>query len=196
MVISAKRESRRITLYCRQFLTQPSQVGASYPRHAYRPDAGQSVRAICGGALGLRQRRIRQLRDSPQRFFGSASGGLQCNLDSVSSFHDLIKNPELKDYPKEQPTREWAVGLMKLATEKFGENNFPDGRGINFIIEDNVMNENGRVGGGSLNLAGLQILSFRTILFTTISITVLLSGMIRIPTIRPTLTRARNRPIR
>jgi hypothetical protein len=50
-------------------------------------------------------------------FFGSASGGLQCNLDSVSSFHDLIKNPELKDYPKEQPTREWAVGLIKLATE-------------------------------------------------------------------------------
>lgn len=89
-------------------------------------------------------------------FFGSASGGLQCNLDSVSSFHDLIKNPELKSYPPEQPTRAWAVGLMKLATDKFGENNFPDGRGANFIIEENVMNENGRVGGGSLNLAGLQ----------------------------------------
>ena len=89
-------------------------------------------------------------------FFGSASGGLQCNLDSVSSFHDLIKNPELKSYPHEQPTREWAVGLVKLAAEKFGDNNFPDGRGANFIIEDNVMNENGRVGGGSLNLAGLQ----------------------------------------
>jgi hypothetical protein len=89
-------------------------------------------------------------------FFGSASGGLQCNLDSISSFHDLIKNPELKDYPPEQPTREWAVGLMKLATDKFGENNFPDGRGVNFIIEDNVMNENGKLGGGSLNLAGLQ----------------------------------------
>ena len=89
-------------------------------------------------------------------FFGSASGGLQCNLDSISSFHDLIKNPELKDYPPEQPTREWAVGLMKLATDKFGENNFPDGSGVNFIIEDNVMNENGKLGGGSLNLAGLQ----------------------------------------
>lgn len=89
-------------------------------------------------------------------FFGSASGGLQCNLDSVSSFHDLIKNPDLKSYPPEQPTREWAVGLVKLATEKFGENNFPDGRGTNFIIEDNVMNENGKGGGGSLNLAGLQ----------------------------------------
>jgi len=89
-------------------------------------------------------------------FFGSASGGLQCNLDSVSSFHDLVKNTDLKSYPPEQPTREWAVGLMKLAAEKFGDNNFPDGRGTNFIIEDNVMNENGRVGGGSLNLAGLQ----------------------------------------
>ncbi len=89
-------------------------------------------------------------------FFGSNSGGLQCNLDSVSSFHDLIKNPELQSYPKEEPTRMWAVGLIKLATEKFGENNFPDGRGINFIIEDNVINGNGKAGGGSLNLAGLQ----------------------------------------
>lgn len=89
-------------------------------------------------------------------FFGSNSGGLQCNLDSVSSLHDLIKNKDLQGYPKEQPTREWAVGLIKLATEKFGENNFPDGRGVNFIIEENVMNENGKAGGGSLNLAGLQ----------------------------------------
>jgi hypothetical protein len=89
-------------------------------------------------------------------FFGSNSGGLQCNLDPLSSLEDLIKKAELRDYPKEQPTREWAVGLLKLATEKFGENNFPDGRGVNFIIEDNVINENGKAGGGSLNLAGLQ----------------------------------------
>jgi len=89
-------------------------------------------------------------------FFGSHAGGLQCNLDTVSSFHDLIRNPELREYPKEQPTREWAVGLVALAAQKFGENNFPDGKGINFIIEDNVINENGKAGGGSLNLAGLQ----------------------------------------
>src|SRR5215469_15097767 len=89
-------------------------------------------------------------------FFGSNSGGLQCNLDTVSSFHDLIRNPQLKGYRKEEPTREWATGLIKLATERFGENNFPDGKGINFIIEDNVINGNGRAGGGSLNLAGLQ----------------------------------------
>jgi hypothetical protein len=89
-------------------------------------------------------------------FFGSHASGLQCNLDTVSSFHDLIRNPELKNYRKEEPTREWAIGLIKLATERFGENNFPDGKGINFIIEDNVINGNGRAGGGSLNLAGLQ----------------------------------------
>jgi hypothetical protein len=89
-------------------------------------------------------------------FFGSRASGLQCNLDSVSSFHELLKHPALHDYRKEEPTRAWAVGLVRLATAKFGENNFPDGRGINFIIEDNVVNENGKGGAGSFNLAGLQ----------------------------------------
>ena len=89
-------------------------------------------------------------------FFGSHGSGLQCNIDSVSSLHELVANPYFKDYPKEQPTRGWAMGIIKLATDKFGENNFPDGRGVNFIIEDNVINENGKGGGGSLNLAGLQ----------------------------------------
>jgi hypothetical protein len=89
-------------------------------------------------------------------FFGSRAGGLQCNLDTVSSFHELLKHPLLKNYRREEPTREWALGLVKLATEKFGENNFPDGKGINFIIEENVINANGKGGGGSLNLAGLQ----------------------------------------
>jgi len=89
-------------------------------------------------------------------FFGSHAGGLQCNLDTVSSFHELLKHPLLKNYRQEEPTREWALGLVKLATEKFGENNFPDGKGINFIIEENVINANGKGGGGSLNLAGLQ----------------------------------------
>jgi hypothetical protein len=89
-------------------------------------------------------------------FFGSRASGLQCNIDSVSSFHELLKHPALRDYRKEEPTRAWALGLVQLATEKFGANNFPDGRGLNFIIEDNVINENGKAGGGSLNLAGLQ----------------------------------------
>ncbi|MFN2531352.1 MAG: right-handed parallel beta-helix repeat-containing protein [Pyrinomonadaceae bacterium] len=89
-------------------------------------------------------------------FFGSNASGLQCNIDSVSSFHELLKNPELSGYRKEEPTREWALGLLEMATEKFGSNNFPDGFGVNFIVEDNVINGNGKAGGGSLNLAGLQ----------------------------------------
>ena len=89
-------------------------------------------------------------------FFGSNASGLQCNIDSVSSFHELLKNPQLQSYRTEEATRDWAIGFIKLATEKFGANNFPDGRGINFIIEDNVINQNGKAGGGSLNLAGLQ----------------------------------------
>jgi hypothetical protein len=89
-------------------------------------------------------------------FFGSNSGGLQCNLDPVSSLHELEITPALKDYPPQEHTLSWALGLVNLAQETFGDNNFPDGRGVNFIIEDNVMNENGKAGGGSLNLAGLQ----------------------------------------
>jgi len=55
-----------------------------------------------------------------------------------------------------QPSREWALGLLKLATERFGANAFPDGRGFNFIIEDNVINGNGRIGGAGINLAGVR----------------------------------------
>jgi hypothetical protein len=89
-------------------------------------------------------------------FFGSNASGLQCNLDSVSCFHRLLRHPVFRDYPAETPTREWAMGIVRLATATFGENGFPDGRGVNFIIEDNVVNFNGRAGAGSLNLAGLQ----------------------------------------
>jgi len=48
------------------------------------------------------------------------------------------------------------VLLVARATELFGAQNFPDGRGVNFIIEENVINGNGNGGGGGLNLAGLQ----------------------------------------
>jgi hypothetical protein len=89
-------------------------------------------------------------------FFGSHSGGLQCNLDSVSSLHEVLKHPALRGFPPEEPTRAWALGLVGRATALFGERNFPDGWGVNFIIEDNVINENGKGGGGSLNLAGLS----------------------------------------
>jgi hypothetical protein len=89
-------------------------------------------------------------------FFGSNAGGLQCNLDSVSSFHEVLKHPAFHDFAPEEPTRAWALALMRRATELFGESGFPDGKGASFIIEENVMNANGKAGGGSLNLAGLQ----------------------------------------
>ena len=89
-------------------------------------------------------------------FFGSRASGLQCNLDSLSSFHEVLKHQALREHAPEQPSRAWALGLVGRATELFGKDNFPDGRGVRFIIEDNVINQNGKAGGGSLNLAGLQ----------------------------------------
>jgi len=89
-------------------------------------------------------------------FFGSYASGLQINLDPESSLHEVLRHPHFKGFPPEQPTKEWAQKLLQAANEEFGENNYPDGRGINFIVEENVINGNGKRGGGSLNLAGLQ----------------------------------------
>jgi predicted glycoside hydrolase/deacetylase ChbG (UPF0249 family) len=89
-------------------------------------------------------------------FFGSRASGLQCNIDSVSSLHEVLKHAALRGYPPERPSRSWALGLVRRASALFGVDNFPDGRGTGFIIEDNVINQNGQAGGGSLNLAGLQ----------------------------------------
>jgi predicted glycoside hydrolase/deacetylase ChbG (UPF0249 family) len=89
-------------------------------------------------------------------FFGSNASGLQCNIDSVSSLHEVLKNEAFRDYPKERASREWALGLLRRASALFGRDNFPDGLGDHFIIEDNVVNGNGKAGGGSLNLAGLH----------------------------------------
>ncbi|WP_437588777.1 right-handed parallel beta-helix repeat-containing protein [Sorangium sp. So ce1000] len=89
-------------------------------------------------------------------FFGNNAGGFQANLDPESSLEEVMEHPSFRSYPAMEPTRAWAAGLMRLATDRFGEHGFPDGRGVNFIIEQNVMNGNGRVGGGAINLAGLS----------------------------------------
>ncbi len=88
-------------------------------------------------------------------FFGSNASGLQVNVDPLASLEKLAKHPSI-EYPPMQPSREWALGLLKLATERFGANAFPDGRGFNYIIEGNVMNGNGRIGGAAINLAGVR----------------------------------------
>ena len=89
-------------------------------------------------------------------FFGSSSSGLQCNLDPLACLTKLVQVPGLTQFKDAPKTPEMAQKLLEAATEKFGANNFPDGQGVNFIIEENVINENGRRGGGSLNLAGLK----------------------------------------
>ena len=88
-------------------------------------------------------------------FFGSNASGLQVNVDPLASLEKLAKHPALDVAPM-APNREWALGLLKKATDRFGANAFPDGRGFNFIIEANVMNGNGRAGGAAINLAGVR----------------------------------------
>ena len=88
-------------------------------------------------------------------FFGSNASGLQVNVDPLASLEKLASHPALEYRPFEK-SRDWALGLLKLATIKFGANAFPDGRGFNYIIEGNVMNGNGRIGGAAINLAGVR----------------------------------------
>ncbi len=89
-------------------------------------------------------------------FFASRCSGLQCNLDPDASFNELTAHPEMASFLPVEPTREWGQAILAAANEKFGEHNYPDGRGINFIIESNVIYGNGQAGGGSFNFAGLQ----------------------------------------
>jgi hypothetical protein len=88
-------------------------------------------------------------------FFGNNASGLQVNVDPLASLEKLARHAAI-EHPPLQNNRDWALGLLKQATEKFGLNNFPDGRGFNYIIESNVMTDNGRVGGAALNLAGVR----------------------------------------
>ena len=89
-------------------------------------------------------------------FFGSAASGLQCNVDATASLEKLKDHPALESALPYTQNREWALGILARATAKFGQHAFPDGRGFNFIIEDNVMNDNGHAGGAALNLAGVR----------------------------------------
>lgn len=89
-------------------------------------------------------------------FIGSRSGGLQINLDPDASLQEAVKHPALRDAPPYAETRAWAETILARAQSAFGEHGFPDGRGVHFIVEQNVMTGNGKGGGGSLNLAAMQ----------------------------------------
>ena len=88
-------------------------------------------------------------------FADSNASGLQVNVDPLASLEKLTQHPSI-DYPPMQASRAWALGLLEKATEVFGANAFPDGRGFNFIIEDNVIYGNGKIGGAAINLAGVR----------------------------------------
>ncbi|AKT36587.1 right-handed parallel beta-helix repeat-containing protein [Chondromyces crocatus] len=88
-------------------------------------------------------------------FFANHAGGFQANLDPESSIEELLTHPSFRGYGRES-TRAWAENLLRTATQRFGEHGFPDGRGVNFIIEENVLNGNGQAGGAAINAAGLS----------------------------------------
>ncbi|MBK8943514.1 MAG: right-handed parallel beta-helix repeat-containing protein [Polyangiaceae bacterium] len=86
-------------------------------------------------------------------FFDNYAGGLQINLDPLASLEETIRHIGMMGAPPEAGTRAWAVDTLARATRTYGENNFPDGRGINFIVEDNVATNNGKKGGAAFNFA-------------------------------------------
>jgi len=79
-------------------------------------------------------------------------------MDSESSLHETYENPLMKNnfpHPAE-PLGQWARKFIPFATAHFGENSFPDGRGINFIVEDNVACQNAVKAGAAFNFSALQ----------------------------------------
>jgi hypothetical protein len=89
-------------------------------------------------------------------FANNHASGFQANLDPEASFDELLTHPDLRSQAPMQPTRAWVQGLLRAATAKFGEHGFPDGRGVNFLIEGNVFHGNGRAGGAAINLAAMS----------------------------------------
>lgn len=82
--------------------------------------------------------------------------GLQVNLDPTASFDTLAAHPDMRSIGGVEYNRAWAVAAIAKGTEVFGENNFPDGRGENFLIEENVVTGNGLAGAGAFNFAAMS----------------------------------------
>lgn len=89
-------------------------------------------------------------------FFSNNAGGLQINLDPLASFDEATEHPAFAGHARNDGTRAWAEKTLVRGDELFGANGWPDGRGYNFHVSSNVMNENGRIGGGAINLAGVS----------------------------------------
>jgi hypothetical protein len=89
-------------------------------------------------------------------FFSNNAGGLQINVDPLASFDEVKEHPAFATHPRWEGSRAWAEGVLRKGNELFGEHAWPDGRGFNFLVERNVMNENGRIGGAAINLAAVS----------------------------------------
>jgi hypothetical protein len=89
-------------------------------------------------------------------FIANHQAGLQCNLDPAASFEELVEHPAMQHLAPIQTSRAWVERALAEATRHFGAGNFPDGRGVNFIIEDNVINGNGKGGAAGLNFASMS----------------------------------------
>lgn len=86
-------------------------------------------------------------------FFDNYAGGLQINLDPLASLEETVRHIGMMGAPPVAESRAWAQEIVARATRAYGANNFPDGRGINFIVEDNVATNNGKKGGAAFNFA-------------------------------------------
>lgn len=88
-------------------------------------------------------------------FFDNYAGGLQINLDPLASLEETAGHVGMMGIGPSNGTRAWAQEVLSRATKEYGEHNFPDGRGVNFIVENNVSTNNGKKGGAAFNFAAL-----------------------------------------
>lgn len=86
-------------------------------------------------------------------FFDNYACGLQINLDPLASLEETMRHVGMTGHPPFAGNREWALATLARADRVYGPNNYPDGRGINFIVEDNVSFHNGKKGGAAYNFA-------------------------------------------
>ncbi|MBK6516200.1 MAG: right-handed parallel beta-helix repeat-containing protein [Polyangiaceae bacterium] len=89
-------------------------------------------------------------------FSDNFAAGLQINLDPIASFDALMNHPKMVGQPPPNGSRPWVEPIIVHADKVFGKSRWPDGVGLNFIIERNVSTHNGKRGGAAFNFAGLS----------------------------------------
>lgn len=88
-------------------------------------------------------------------FANNFASGLQINLDPLASLEETTKHFGMTGLRPMDESRAWAQETLARAVKEYGEHQFPDGRGVNFIVEDNVAVNNGDKGGAAFNFAAI-----------------------------------------